>query len=257
MQMWAIALAIAAALFVAVHACLELGRVIHRRRPASANASHGTGIVEGAVFALLGLLVAFTFAGASQRFESRRQLIIEEATTLSTAYDRLDLLPAPERDELRDLMRQVVDSRIRLGSLATDPKAAMAETLRSADLEARMWSTAVRACSSPESLTLRPLVLPPLNSISDLTLARIAATRTHVPYPILALMIFLILVGSVLAGYAMAGTERSHVHRFAFAAIFAIAIYFILDFELPRVGVIRVDPTDSVLQFVRDSMNER
>ena len=35
----------------------------------------GAGIVEGAVFALLGLLLAFTFAGAASRFDDRRKMM--------------------------------------------------------------------------------------------------------------------------------------------------------------------------------------
>jgi len=54
----------------------------------------GTGTIEGAVFALLGLLIAFTFSGAAARFEDRRALIIEETNDIGTAYLRLDLLPA-------------------------------------------------------------------------------------------------------------------------------------------------------------------
>ena len=55
----------------------------------------GTGPVEGAVFALFGLLVAFSFSGAAERFDVRRQLIVEEANAIGTAYLRIDLTPQP------------------------------------------------------------------------------------------------------------------------------------------------------------------
>ena len=53
----------------------------------------GTGAAEGAVFGLLGLILAFSFSGAATRFEQRRHLITEEANAIGTAYLRLDLLP--------------------------------------------------------------------------------------------------------------------------------------------------------------------
>ena len=59
----------------------------------------GAGIVEGAVFALLGLLLAFAFSGAASRFDDRRNQIVEEANAIGTAYLRLDVLAPAARDE--------------------------------------------------------------------------------------------------------------------------------------------------------------
>jgi hypothetical protein len=50
----------------------------------------------------MGLLVAFTFAGASARLDVRRQLIVEETNAIGTAYLRLDLLRAEARSTLQD-----------------------------------------------------------------------------------------------------------------------------------------------------------
>src|SRR5262245_22835515 len=83
--------------------CLELGRRLGVRRlerdPQGALA--GLGAVEGAVFGLYGLLIAFTFSGAPARFDARRQLIAEEANAIGTAYLRIDLLAAESQPALR------------------------------------------------------------------------------------------------------------------------------------------------------------
>ena len=83
------------ALFSSMLVLLEIGRRIGLRRMAqdSEGARAGVGAVEGAVFGLLGLLIAFTFSGAASRFDTRRQLIVEETNDIGTAYLRLDLLP--------------------------------------------------------------------------------------------------------------------------------------------------------------------
>jgi hypothetical protein len=39
-----------------------------------------------------------------------------------------------------------------------------------------------------------------------------------------------------------------------FAAILAITVYVILDIEYPRLGLIRIDAADQLLQEVRQSM---
>jgi hypothetical protein len=82
-------------LFLGMLMVLEIGRRIGARRLAEdpKGAEAGVGTVEGAIFALLGLLIAFTFSGAASRFDTRRQLVIEETNDIGTAYLQLDLLP--------------------------------------------------------------------------------------------------------------------------------------------------------------------
>ena len=74
----------------------------------------GLGIIESAVFALIGLLVAFTVSGALQRFDERRQLVIQEANAISTAYDRLALLEGDTARNLQRTLRDYARARIEL-----------------------------------------------------------------------------------------------------------------------------------------------
>ena len=66
-------------LFAAGH---RLGR---RRLQKEDTAPEVSGAIIAALFALLGLLLAFTFSGAYSRFDARRQLIVQEANTIGTA----------------------------------------------------------------------------------------------------------------------------------------------------------------------------
>ncbi len=70
------------------------GRAGARHRAAVGREPPGIGVIDGFVFALVGLLIAFTFSGAASRFEKRRDLIVTEANAIGTAWLRLDLLPA-------------------------------------------------------------------------------------------------------------------------------------------------------------------
>lgn len=87
---------LAGSLLLAIFVLLEVGRRIgiHRRRIDPESSSSGLGALEGAVFGLMGLLIAFTFSGAATRFDGRRELIGREANAIGTAYLRIDLLPA-------------------------------------------------------------------------------------------------------------------------------------------------------------------
>jgi len=71
-----------------------VGRRLGIRRQAEESESERSnlGTIEAAVFALFGLVVAFTFSGAADRFNQKRALIAEEANDIGTAYLRLQLL---------------------------------------------------------------------------------------------------------------------------------------------------------------------
>jgi hypothetical protein len=82
-------------LFMTMLGCLEVGRRIGARRLAEdADAARaGIGVVEGSVFGLLGLLLAFTVSGAAERFDTRRHLIADGVNAIGTAWKRIDVAP--------------------------------------------------------------------------------------------------------------------------------------------------------------------
>jgi hypothetical protein len=245
-------------LFLGMLVLLEVGRRIGIRRLAldPEGARHGLGVVEGAVFSLLGLLIAFTFSGAATRFDGRRQLVVEEANDIGTAWLRLDLLPPTSATGLRDLFRQYLDSRIEAYRKLPDIPAAEAELARSIKLQGEIWAAALSASRDSGSQPSQMLLLPALNQMFDITTTRTEATRVHPPTIIFVMLGVLSLAASLLAGYGMAGGKsRSWAHMIGFAAVTAITVYVIMDIEYPRLGLIRVDDADRALVQLRQSMN--
>ena len=101
------AVAIAALFFVGSLIALRLGQHLglrHRKRSGGEGIG-GLATVEGAIFGLMGLLLAFTISGALQRFDDRRQLVIQEATAATTAYDRLKLFGGDEARSLQSSLK--------------------------------------------------------------------------------------------------------------------------------------------------------
>ena len=214
-------------LFLGMLLLLELGCRIGSRRLAAdpEGARAGVGAVEGATYGLLGLLIAFTFSGAAARFDTRRQLIVEEANDVGTAYLRLDLLPTAARDRLREKFRLYLDSRLETYRKFPDIRAVEGELARSVAIQNEIWTLAVTATrDAPAPVTT--VLLPALNQMIDITTTRTATARMHPPNIIFLMLGTLALVSAVLTGYGMAGGKRrSWLHLVAYAAINASAAY--------------------------------
>ncbi|MBM4013932.1 MAG: hypothetical protein FJ293_03080 [Planctomycetes bacterium] len=235
------------AFFLALLGLSHFGTVIGNRRLAiDPNCIRRTAASDGVLYALFGLLMAFTFSDASARFERRRDLIVSEANALSTAASRFDLLAEPKRGELRTLLGRYVEARLAL----TTP------TPSRADLEARqplvverqtaVWATAIAACS--ESPNLPFVLLPPLNEAFDLGEVRRNVLYHSPPTVIFVMLLLLALAAAFFAGQSLAGsTNRLRFHRIAFTGVITLTACTIIDLELPRRGLIRMIDTDRLL----------
>src|ERR1700739_4732494 len=137
-------------LFCGMLIMLEVGRRLGiRRRPTESEGERGSlGTIEGAIFALFGLLMAFAFSGAALRFNEKRMLIAEEANTIETAYLRLHLVPDAE-PKLQDLFRRYLDSRVETYRKMPNMNAAHLEMTNSKKIQEQIWAGAVAATRLP------------------------------------------------------------------------------------------------------------
>jgi hypothetical protein len=218
--------------------------------------SEGTVAVETALFALLGLLVAFTFSGADARLDARRKLIIEEANAVGTAYLRLDLLPREDVPLLKDEMRQYVDSRLSFYQQIGRLKAAKADQERGAALQQQIWNHAVTAGERMGKSPAALLVLQSLNQMFDIANSRYAALRMHMPFAVFLQLIIIALACGFFAGMGMGKRPRiSALHVIMFSGIMAVTAYVILNLEFPRFGFGRLKLMDAFLIAQRAAMN--
>src|SRR5262249_49616819 len=159
------------ALFFGMLLLLEAGRRIGlRRREKEGDGSlEGLGAMGGSVFALLGLLIAFSFSGAASRFDARRDLIVEETSAISTAYSRLDLLPAEVQATLKERVREYVSARIEIYRKLPDIAAARKELPRATKLQSQIWEQAIAATRAANDAQATMLLLPALNEMIDIT----------------------------------------------------------------------------------------
>lgn len=248
------ALALSLGVFAGISVCLEAGYRWSRHKR-DERAHEGTGAIEGAVFGLLGLLLAFSFAGGTSRLDNRRELIVAEANAIGTAYLRLDVLEQPARMEIRALVRQYAGERIRAYQMIPDLRAAEQAIEQTGAIQEKIWAKAVAASQRAASPASAMLVLPAVNEMFDIATSRTVALHTQLPSLILSLLIAVTLLSALLAGYSMAKRgRRSTFHSLIYAVAITATIYAVADLDNPRSGLIRLDEADDALVRLRDSM---
>jgi hypothetical protein len=258
------AVAIAAIFFAGSLILLRFGQHLglrHRKR----NGSEGIGglaTVEGAIFGLMGLLLAFTISGALQRFDDRRQLVIQEATAATTAYDRLSLFGGDDARRLQSGLKEYVRARIDLYRMAHDfllvqraEDFSDQQESKVLELKNQLWDAAVAACPQPNYRPACALSLPALNSLFEVARQRAGAAEKHPPQIIYFMLFGLGLGCSLLAGFGMAASAGpSWIHMVIFAGSLTVALYTVTDMEYPRLGLIRIESFDHFLSDAYDQM---
>lgn len=247
-----IAAAVTLLLLTTLAAALELGYRLEQRarRITEGGTDSSLGAIEGAVFAILGLILAFSFSVAATRFDARRHLTVDEANAIGTAQLRIDLLPKEGQPRMRALFADYIGSRIEFGrglSGLGDAEAAWAKTQR---LQQEIWQQALAA---PPNLNgtatpVQALLLPALNQMFDLSASRRIASKTQLPLMTLGLLLALSILGAYLAGRTTAPSKhRSFTHRLLYPVVITITLVVIVDLDHPRLGLIRSDYTDELL----------
>jgi hypothetical protein len=208
---------------------------LKQTRPESAEA------IVGSIFGLLALLVAFTFSGASDRFDRHRQLIQSEMSAISTAYSTVDLLKAEDQVVLRKAFINYLDHRIDLYKQPLVFKELGARFDRQAELGNAIWLEAIRAVNSMNAFDreVSKLMLPKVLDMLDAYDNQRLSMRFHPPKVIWISLFTLAIIGALVAGYNM-GVEqkRDWVLTMVFIFLMAGAIFVILNLEYPRIGSI-------------------
>lgn len=221
----------------------EIGGGLHRRLSNAADDGQGgtsdEGLIVSGVLGLLALLVAFTFSLALSRHEDRRELVVQEANAIGTAYMRSQLLDEPYRGELAGRLAAYAKVRLAFGEAAGAERDLLEE--RSEALQGSIWQATVRAVEPIRTTPLASLVASSVNSVVDLSAERKAALAARLPSPVLEALVLYAFGAAAIVGYALAGMRSRH--RAASLLLFALltlAILLILDLDRPRSGAILV-----------------
>jgi hypothetical protein len=196
----------------------------------------GVAVLILAVLGLLALLLGFTFSLALNRYEARRDLVVQEANAIGTTWLRAQLLEDGDRTAMTGLLRDYLQAR-----LAWSETAATDASARTASLQRQLWAATGHAVRTDTNPQLSRGVMDAVNESFDTASARMAARAAHVPDRVLDILLLYAVLSAAMLGYASAAKGRPH--RMATAMVLVLltlALVMILDVDRPRSGAIQV-----------------
>jgi hypothetical protein len=225
--------------FVAIEVGFRFG---HRQKTdADDFFKNHVGALQGALLGLLALLLGFTFAMAVSRFDTRKELVLEESNTIGTIYLRSRLLPDPYSSELQLLLRTYVDTRLAFYDAGVDRNRLNTANAITKRLQERLWLVAIAASQQDPHSVPAGLFVQALNEVIDLHEKRLRALENHVPEVVLYLVCAVAVGALGFIGYGCGLRGRRYFLSTALVAfLVALVLAVILDLDRPRRGLIRV-----------------
>lgn len=220
-------------------------RVI-RNNPDQSKSEHGP--INGTLLALLGLLLAFTFSMSNSRYDSRRQLVIEEANDIGTVILRTDIYPDSMRQLLRENLKEYVEARIAFYQAGMDVEKVTEHYLHADAIGKKIWSITAHYAKSDNITTRTSELIPALNAMIDITTTRRAAGESTIPDSIMHFLFILCFCSAFLLGYDQK-SKIDWIVVVGFATMLSATIFTIIDLDRPRGGLINMDkPNQKIIE---------
>ena len=253
LPIWVLFVASAFGIFLAIEIGYKLGCVVHRR--AKDEKESPVSAISASILGLLAFLLAFTFGIASNRYDARKALVMEEANAIGTAFLRTDFLPEPDRAEAADLFRRYLDERV--AAVRSGDMGRVREAVAGAErIQGRLWEMAVANARRDMNSDVAALYIDALNTMFDLHSSRVVlGQHARIPPGIWGALTILVLLGMSGVGYqtAIAGSRRSWTMPIL-AASFSLVIALIVSLDRPDLGQLRV--SQQALMNARAAMGE-
>jgi hypothetical protein len=235
------ALVLSIVLFVGMIVMVVLGRYACRLwNKDQSEPKGGVSSLFGGLFALSGLLLAFTFGMSGTRMEKVRNVVELEVNEIGTAILRSDLYADSVRDGFRADFRNYLEAVIGFYN-----NAANADSLNKAKEAAekaaqRLWARATQQSKLPNMLIPSGQMVPALNGMFDVAQSREIILRQRVP-DLIIYMLFVGVFATCFIGGLTSGRFRSKewIIVVGFSIVTAMVVYTTIDLSRPLRGVIK------------------
>lgn len=193
--------------------------------------------VVGATLALLGFMLAFTFGFTASRFDSRKQLLLDEVNSIGTTFLRAGFLPEPHCTEVRNLIRNYVALRIELASHPENLKPIIDQSVI---LQDNMWKHAEEVSKADlKNPDIVSLFMITLNETIDLQTKRLTVALVYrIPNLVWFALLSLLVLSMFEVGYLFMKSERPNwILILAISLAFSLVILMVVSFDRTDGGI--------------------
>jgi len=245
---WAICLLYISILFAA----LEFGYFVGQRLHASwKNADPTNGqIILTSMFAVLGLMLAFTYGASVDRFNASKKEVIMEANAMRTAFLRANLVVEPGRTELKQALLDYARTRILKQDIHRSKEEFQEIIQKSLQVQSKLWPIIEQIArqNSPSPF----LLVAAVNQIIDAHTIRLAAIKDKLPISVVIMLIFVAAASLSVAGFNGGIAGRLNRWRTMTLALVLVGVMLVIhDFDHPVDGFIRVSH-DSIISVINE-----
>jgi hypothetical protein len=236
----------------AVEGGAALAGLVLRRHPEK-EPEGPLGSLVTALSALLAFMLGFTFALTTARYDTRKQLVLEEANAIGTTYLRAGLLPPAQGLEIRRLLRDYADVRA-----TVTPENIDAALKQSEDIHGKLWAQTKALVRQGMDSEVLSLFISSLNELIDLHQSRkTVALQRRIPGTVWVVVFLLTMLSMLAMGYqiGMSGVKRLRGAP-VMAVAFSLVVLMIAAIDRPTEGFMRVSQqaiADVQQMMLRDS----
>ena len=199
------------------------------------------GAVEGSMLGVMALLLGFTFSIAISKFETRRQITVNEANAIGTAILRCDMYPDSVRNPLRADFKEYIETRIAYYAVGDNEEKIKQELIKAGEISDRIWKRVALQAQNPNNLAITTQMIPAVNDMIDIVTTRDAGRISRVPRLVLWVLLALVLISSFVLGSDYNGKKRNRILIFSYALAMTITLDLITELDRPREGLINLN----------------
>jgi hypothetical protein len=193
--------------------------------------------VVGAVLGMMAFVIALTFGSANNRFDARKEALLDDVTAIQTAYLRANLLPEPQRTTVRSLLRDYVQARVGIVHAYGRSDTLRLVQRRAAALQESMWSHVEVLARSENDARIYGLFATALNEVFSLHTRRVVLGAYYrIPVFVWWVLISASCVAMVAVGFQFGIGSNRRVHTANLALAMTFALVMLLAFDLDRAG---------------------
>jgi hypothetical protein len=212
----------------------------------------GVNSLLGAMFALWGFMLAFTFGQSGTRFENLKGVIVDEANLLRTTIIKADLFPDSLRGAYRTDLRKYLEERIDYYDYATDETRFNMNREELSKTAKSLWVRTAALSRKPETKDAAFNMILTMTALFDIGVKRETLLEAGIPGPIKYMMIALVLAICFIGGFTTPAINRKEWLVIVVFALLATSIlYLTIDLARPMYGLIKPDTGQAAIVDLR------